>query len=57
MKNILSIGRKSKQAFENLKGIDHKKINKALEDYIKLILVNKKVFIFFFYNFRNIKSS
>ncbi len=42
MKNILSIGRKSKQAFENLKGIDHKKINKALEDYIKLILVNKK---------------
>jgi glutamate-5-semialdehyde dehydrogenase len=42
MKNILIIGKKSKQAFENLKKISHKKINKTLEDYIKFISKNKK---------------
>ena len=42
MKNILIIGQKSKLAFENLKKIDHKRINKTLEDYIKLIFLNKK---------------
>ena len=42
MKNILTIGQKSKLAFENLKKINHKRINKTLEDYIKLISLNKK---------------
>ena len=42
MKNILIIGQKSKLAFENLKKINHKRINKTLEDYIKLISLNKK---------------
>ena len=42
MKNILIIGKKSKQAFENLKKTSHKKINKTLEDYIKFISKNKK---------------
>ena len=42
MKNILIIGKKSKQAFESLKKISHKKINKTLEDYIKFISKNKK---------------
>ena len=42
MNNILKIGKRSKQAFENLKKINHKKINKTLEDYTKLILSNKK---------------
>ena len=42
MKNILIIGKKSKQAFENLKKISHEKINKTLEDYIKFISKNKK---------------
>ena len=45
MKNILVIGEKSKQAFENLKKINHKRINKTLDDYIKLILLNKKKII------------
>ena len=45
MKNILIIGKKSKQAFENLKKISHKKINKTLEDYIKFISKNKKKII------------
>ena len=45
MKNILIIGKKSKQAFENLKKINHKKINKTLDDYIKLISINKKKII------------
>ncbi len=36
------MGQKSKLAFENLKKINHKKINKTLEDYIKLISLNKK---------------
>ncbi|MDC3152407.1 glutamate-5-semialdehyde dehydrogenase [Pelagibacteraceae bacterium] len=45
MKNIFIIGRKSKQAFENLKKVNHKRINKALDDYIKLILINKKKII------------
>ena len=42
MKNILIIGQKSKQAFENLKKINHKRINKTLDDYIKFISINKK---------------
>ncbi len=42
MKNILLIGQNSKLAFENLKKINHKRINKTLEDYIKLISLNKK---------------
>ena len=42
MKNILIIGQKSKLAFENLKKTNHKKINKVLDDYIKLISANKK---------------
>ena len=45
MKNILIIGQKSKLAFENLKKINHKRINKTLEDYIKLISLNKKKII------------
>ena len=42
MKNILIIGKKSKQAFESLKRTNHTKINKTLNDYIKFILLNKK---------------
>ena len=45
MKNILLIGKKSKKAYENLKKINHKKINKTLDDYIKLILSNKNKII------------
>ena len=45
MKNILEIGQKSKKALENLKRIKHKKINKALNDFINLILHNKKEII------------
>ena len=45
MKNILRIGKNSKIAFESLKKLNHKKIDKALEDYIKLILINKKKII------------
>tara|TARA_B100000900_G_scaffold408364_1_gene422513 strand:- start:970 stop:2214 length:1245 start_codon:yes stop_codon:yes gene_type:complete len=45
MKNILKIGIRSKQAFENLKKINHKRINKTLKDYTKLILLNKKKII------------
>ena len=42
MKSILKIGVKSKKAFESLKVVDHKKINKTLKDYCKLISINKK---------------
>ena len=45
MKNILTIGKKSKIAFENLKKISHKRINKTLDDYIDLISINKKKII------------
>ena len=45
MKNILIIGKKSKQAFENLKKVSHKRVNKTLDDYIKFILKNKKKII------------
>ena len=45
MKNILIIGKKSKHAFENLKKINHKRINKTLGDYIKLLSLNKKKII------------
>ena len=41
MKDILTIGKKSKHAFENLKGVNHKRINKTLDDYAKFILKNK----------------
>ncbi len=45
MRNILKLGKRSKKAFENLKEINHKKINNTLDDYIKLILTNKnKIF-------------
>ncbi len=45
MKNILKIGLKSKKAFEHLKKVDHEKINKTLDEYIKLISINKKKII------------
>ena len=45
MKKILIIGKKSKQAFESLKKINHNQINKTLNDYIKLITINKKKII------------
>ena len=45
MKNILQLGIKSKKAFENLKNTNHKKINKVLDDYIKLIKANEKKII------------
>ena len=45
MKNILIIGKKSKRAFENIKKVSHKKINRTLDDYIKLIFKNKKKII------------
>ena len=45
MKNILIIGKKSKQAFENLKKVNHNRINKTLDDYIKFILKYKKKII------------
>tara|TARA_Y100000816_G_C26073708_1_gene565001 strand:+ start:37 stop:1278 length:1242 start_codon:yes stop_codon:yes gene_type:complete len=45
MKNILIIGKKSKKAFENLKKVNHNRINKTLDDYIKFILKNKKKII------------
>jgi len=45
MKNILNIGKKSKEAFENLKKVNHKRINKALDDYINLIKINKNKII------------
>ena len=45
MKNILTIGKKSKLAFENLKKVSHRRINNTLDDYIKLILKNKKKII------------
>ena len=45
MKNILIIGKKSKRAFENLKKVNHKRINKTLDDFIKLISKNKKIII------------
>ena len=41
MKKILEIGKKSKIAFEFLKKTNHKKINKVLDDYIKLIRKNE----------------
>tara|TARA_B100001057_G_scaffold79956_1_gene75139 strand:+ start:851 stop:2092 length:1242 start_codon:yes stop_codon:yes gene_type:complete len=42
MKSILTIGKKSRVAFESLKGISHKRVNKALSDYTRLISINKK---------------
>ncbi len=45
MENILIIGKKSKRAFENLKKVNHNRINKTLNDYIKFILKNKNKII------------
>ncbi len=45
MKNILIIGKKSKKAFENLKKVNHDRINKTLNYYVKLIIKNKKKII------------
>ncbi len=45
MRNILKLGKKSKRAFENLKKVNHKKIDKTLSDYIKLIRINEKKII------------
>ena len=45
MQHILEIGKKSRKAFESLKKVNHKKINKTLDDYIKLIILNKKKII------------
>ena len=45
MKNILTIGKNSKKAFENLKKINHKRINKVLDDYANLISKNRKKII------------
>ena len=42
MKNILNIGEKAKHAYENLKKVNYQRINKTLNDYINLIIVNKK---------------
>ncbi len=41
MKYLINIGNNSKKAFEKLKKIEHKKINKVLEHYSKNILKNK----------------
>ena len=40
MKNILTIGKKSKIAFENLKKISHKRINKTKNLTFKKIFIN-----------------
>ena len=45
MRQIIEIGKKSKKAFENLKKVNSFKINKALDDYIKLLSKNKKKII------------
>ncbi len=45
MKKILEIGKNSKKALDNLKRVDHEKINKALNDYVKLISINEKKII------------
>ena len=45
MQYIVEIGKKSKKAFESLKKVNHKKINRTLDDYIKLIIRNKKKII------------
>ena len=45
MRQIIEIGKKSKKAFENLKKVKSFKINKALDDYIKLLSKNKKKII------------
>ena len=43
MKNILTIGKKSKIAFENLKKISHKRINKTLGKKIIKYIMRKKI--------------
>ena len=42
MKNIIEIGKKSKRATENLKNVSHKRVVSTLNDYAKLITINKK---------------
>ena len=55
MKNILQLGIKSKKAFESLKNTNHSKINKVLDDYIKLIKANEKKIIK--ENLKDVKNS
>ena len=43
MKNILKIGLKSKKAFEHLKKVDHKKINKTFTKNYNAINNVKKI--------------
>ena len=45
MKYLQNIGLKAKRAFENLKRIEHKKIQKALEDYNNLLKLNESKII------------
>ena len=40
MNYLLSIGKNSKKAFEDLKGVKHKKIRKVLENYNQSLLKN-----------------
>ena len=45
MKYLENIGIKAKKAFENLKRVEHKKIQKALRDYIHLLRSNESEII------------
>ena len=45
MKYIKNIGINSRQAFENLKKVDHKKIKKVLENFNKSLLKNQSQII------------
>tara|TARA_B100001559_G_scaffold319768_1_gene329980 strand:+ start:939 stop:2180 length:1242 start_codon:yes stop_codon:yes gene_type:complete len=45
MSYLRNIGKNAKKAFEDLKGVKHKKIKKVLEDYNKALLKNKKKII------------
>ena len=45
MRYLENIGKNSKKAFEDLKAINHKKIQKVLESYNKSLLINKQKII------------
>ena len=45
MKYLNNIGKKARKAFEKLNNIDHKKVNKVLEDYSKSIFLHKNSII------------
>ena len=45
MKYLDQIGKNAKKAFDKLKKIDHKKINKVLESYNRSLLSNKKLIL------------